>query len=491
MDLQLKQVYGPFINNEMTSPLGAVFHANNAATGQHLADIARCGQLEIDRAVSAAQTAFPSWKSLGFEARSGMLHRLADAIEVDAERLAQIDARDIGRRLFETRIDHVVAARHFRYFASVIMALEDFGRPIEGGYLMAKREPLGVCGQIIPWNAPAIMVAMKLAPALASGNTVVLKPDENASLSTLELARHIAAILPPGVVNIVPGLGSEAGVALTSHPGVKKLAFTGSTDVGRLVGAAAAARLVPATLELGGKSPNIVFPDIENIDDVVDNITFGSIFANGQACFAGTRLFLHSDIYDTFVGKLVESFKRAKVGDPLDEKTVVSCLVSPEQGKRVLQYLEIGQQEGAALITGGSRVTVPGNEYGYFIEPTILETVNTMRVAQEEIFGPVLSVIKWDDYEAMLEQANDTKYGLAAGIYSSGLHNALNAADRLQVGSVWINRFFNLVEGSPYGGYNDSGLGREFCRETLNAYTQLKSITVQTKSDSAWFVPSA
>ncbi|MFM0133016.1 aldehyde dehydrogenase family protein [Paraburkholderia sediminicola] len=489
MDLQLQKSYGAFINNELQLLLGPSFPAINAATGQHLAEIARCGQKEIDAAVCAAEVAFPAWKALGFEERARMLHRFADLIEVDAERLAQIDARDIGRRLFETRIDQVIAVRHFRYFASVILAHEDFGRPIQGGHLVAKREPLGVCGQIIPWNAPAIMVAMKLAPALAAGNTVVLKPDENASLSTLELARHIAAVLPPGVVNIVPGLGVEAGAALTAHPKVRKLAFTGSTETGRIVGGAAAERLIPATLELGGKSPNIVFPDIESIDEVVDNVTFGSIFANGQACFAGTRLFLHSDIYDVFLEKLVASFGRAKVGDPLVESTIVSCLVTPEQGKRVLNYLDIGRDEGARLVCGGRRVTVSGNEYGYFIEPTILEVKNDMRVAQDEIFGPVLSVIKWNNYESMLAEANDSRYGLAAGIYSSGLHNALNAADRLNAGSIWINRFFNLVEGSPYGGYNDSGLGREFCRDTLNAYSQLKSITVQTSTDAAWFVP--
>lgn len=489
MDLQLRKSYGAFINNEHQLPSGLSFPAINAATGQHLAEIARCGKKEIDTAVLAAEAAFPAWKALGFEERAGMLHRLADLIECDAERLAQIDARDIGRRLFETRIDQAIAARHFRYFASVILAHEDFGRPIQGGHLIAKREPLGVCGQIIPWNAPAIMVAMKLAPALAAGNTVVLKPDEKASLSTLELGRHIASIFPPGVVNIVPGLGAEAGAALIAHPKVRKLAFTGSTEVGKIVGGAAAERLIPATLELGGKSPNIVFPDIERIDEVVDNVTFGSIFANGQACFAGTRLFLHSDIYDIFLEKLIASFRRAKVGDPLADSTIVSCLVTPEQGERVLNYLDIGRDEGARLVYGGGRVTVPGNEYGYFIEPTILEVKNEMRVAQEEIFGPVLSVIKWDNYESMLSEANDTRYGLAAGIYSSGLHNALNAADRLNAGSIWINRFFNLVEGSPYGGYNDSGLGREFCRDTLNAYSQLKSITVQTSTDAAWFVP--
>jgi aldehyde dehydrogenase (NAD+) len=491
MDLELQERYGPFINGRFEESVGPVFEAGNASTGEHLAFIARCGEAEIDAAVRAAHSAFPAWKALGVEQRSQLLHRLADAIEADAERLAQIDARDVGRRLFETRIDQFIVVRHLRYFASVIVAHEDFGRPIDGGYLMAKREPLGVCGQIIPWNAPAIMTAMKLAPALAAGNTIVLKPDEKASLSTLELGRHLAAILPAGVVNIVPGLGEEAGAALTAHRGVQKLAFTGSTEIGKIVGAVAAGRLVPATLELGGKSPVIVFPDIENIDDVVDNVTFGAIFANGQACFAGTRLFIHADIYDVFIDKLKAAFERATVGAPLDEATIVSCLVSPEQGERVLDYIALGRSEGATVITGGSRVMIAGHAHGYFIEPTIFEASNQMRVAREEIFGPVLCVIKWDDYDTVIDEANDTPYGLAAGIYTANLHNAMQTADRLQAGSVWINKYFNLADGSPYGGYRESGLGREFCRETLHAYSQLKSITVQTRTDPAWFVPSA
>jgi aldehyde dehydrogenase (NAD+) len=490
MDLQIRSFYGAFINGEMDEESHRRFAATNPATGEHLAEIARCGAAEIDRAVSAADAAFPAWKALSYEERASCLHKLADAIEADAERLAQIDARDIGRRLFETRYDQAVAVRHYRYFASVILALEDFGRPIPGGYLMAKREALGVCGQIIPWNVPAIMTAFKLAPALAAGNTVVLKPDENASLSTLELCRHFAKILPPGVVNVVPGFGEEAGAALTAHPRVSKLSFTGSTDVGRIIGAAAAERIVPVTLELGGKSPNIVFPDIEDMDAVIDNATFAAVYCNGQSCLAGTRLFVHADIYDAFSNKLADAFSRLKVGGPLADDTTISCLVSEEQGERVLGYIGIGHQGGAKLLAGGQRVKVQDHEHGYFIQPTLFEATNEMRIAQEEIFGPVLSLIKWDDYETMIAEANDTRYGLASGIYTSNLRNALDTADRLSAGSVWINRYFNLADGAPFGGFKDSGLGREFCRETLNAYTQLKSITVQTSVAPPWYVPS-
>jgi len=487
MDLQLRPFYGAFINGQTDGESPHRFAAINPATGEHLADIARCGAAEIDRAVRAAEGAFQGWKALSYEERSRLLHKLADAIEADAERLAQIDSRDIGRRLFETRYDQAVAVRHYRYFASVLMAHEDFGKPIPGGYLSARREPLGVCGQIIPWNVPAIMVAFKLAPALAAGNTVVLKPDENASLSTLELCRHFAELLPPGVVNVVPGFGEEAGAALTAHPKVHKLSFTGSTEVGRLIGTAAARRIVPATLELGGKSPNIVFPDIDDIDAVVDNATFAAVYCNGQSCLAGTRLFVHADIYDTFAEKLATSFSRLKVGGPLADDTTISCLVSEEQGNRVLKYIGLGHEEGAKLLAGGRRLEIDGNEHGYFIEPTLFEATNQMQIAQDEIFGPVLSMIKWSDYETMIQEANDTRYGLASGIYTSDLRNAFDTAERLEAGSVWINRYFNLADGAPFGGYKESGLGREFCRETLNAYTQLKSITVQTSVPPPWY----
>lgn len=372
-----------------------------------------------------------------------------------------------------------MAVEHFRYFASVSLAHEDFGRPIPGGYSIAKRVPLGVCGQIIPWNDPVVMLAFKLAPALAAGNTVVLKPDENASLATLEICKHLAVALPKGVVNVVPGTGEEVGAAISAHPRVQKLAFTGSTEVGRIIAEAAAKRLIPATLELGGKSPNIVFPDIDDFDTVVRDATAAVLVCNGQSCLAGTRLFVHEDIYDEFVRKLVAHFASLRVGPPLDENTDLSCMISPRQGERVLAYIEAGKAEGARLLHGGQRTEVAGCAAGYFIEPTIFEATNDMKIAQEEIFGPVLTVIRWNDYETLIEQANATDYGLASGIYTSNLQHALETADRLEAGSVWINRYANLHGGTPFGGFKDSGLGREYCRETLNAYSQLKSITIQ------------
>jgi aldehyde dehydrogenase (NAD+) len=490
-DTRLSPSYGPFINNEFIPITGTTFPAIDAGTGQHLADIARCGVNEVDAAVQAAHSAFPAWKALSAEERAALLLKLADAVEDNIERLALVDAQDIGRKIGETTLDHQFAINQYRYFAAAAITHEGWGRPIPGGYLMAKREPYGVCGQIIPWNVPAIMAAFKIAPAIAAGNTVVLKPDENASLSTLELAKLIAEIFPPGVINIVPGMGEEAGAAITAHPLVAKLAFTGSDVVGRLISEAGARRLVPVSLELGGKSPNIVFPDADKLDAVIDNVSFASMYCNGQSCLAGTRLFVHDDIFDGFMEKMVAGFERVRVGAATDEATTLSGMVSEVQGQRVLGYIEKGLSEGAKLLTGGQRVEVDGHEHGFFIQPTIFETSNDTSIAQEEIFGPVLSVIRWNDYEKMLFDANNVRYGLAAGIYTSNLKHAMETADRLEAGSVWINSYFNLASGAPFGGFKESGIGSEYCHETLNMYTHLKSITVQNEPGGAWFIPPA
>ena len=483
----LKPFYGPFIDGRFREG-GERFAAVNPATGEHLADIARCGAAEVDAAVKAARAAFPAWKATPAEERSALLLKLADAIEADLERLTVIDTLDVGRVRSEVRKDHLKAISQYRYFAGAILTHEDYGKVIPNGYCIARREPIGVCGQIIPWNVPAIMAAFKLAPALAAGNTVVLKPDENASLSTLELARHIEAIFPPGVVNIVPGYGHEAGAALTAHPGVGKLSFTGSGEIGRVVSQAGADRLVPVSLELGGKGPNIVFPDIEDIDAVVDNALFASMYCNGQSCLAGTRLFVHDSLYDDFLERLSAAAGRLTVGDPMNEETRIGCMISEKQGRRVLDYIGVGKAEGARLVAGGARRAVAGNDFGYFIEPTIFAVRNDMRIAQEEIFGPVLSVLRWSDYEAMIGEANATVYGLSAGIYTSSLRNAMETSERLEAGSVWINQFSNLATGVPFGGVKESGHGREHCRETLNLYTHVKAVTFQGQVARPWFV---
>lgn len=487
-DLGLQTHYEPLIGGTFRSITSETFPAINPSTGDVLAVITRSGKEEVNAAVAAAKTAFPAWSSTTPEARATLLHRLADWVEENTTRLAMIDALDIGRTIFETPMDHAHGARQYRFFASAIVTHDGWHTSVPGGHAIAKRESLGVVGQIIPWNVPGIMVGFKLAPALAAGNTVVLKPDENASLSTLELCRAAAEIFPPGVVNVVPGYGEEAGAALTAHPDVIKLAFTGSAEVGRIVAHAGAERLIPVSLELGGKSPNIVFPDIEDMDAVVDNAAFAVGICNGQACLAGTRLFVHDAIYDEFVGKLASAFERLTIGDPTDIRSRLGCLVSSTQGERVLRYLDAGKRE-ANLITGGARRQVDGHSNGYFIEPTLFESNNHALIDREEIFGPVASVIRWSDRDEMIRMANDTTYGLASGIYTSNLKNALDTADRLQAGSVWVNQYFNLHDGSPFGGYKQSGVGREYSKETLDMYTQLKTIMVMKDQFPAFFVP--
>ncbi|MBS0613033.1 MAG: aldehyde dehydrogenase [Proteobacteria bacterium] len=488
MQLGLDKHYGPFIDNRFATGSGERFDARDPATGELLATLTECGAAEVDAAVAAARAAQPGWAATPIEERSRLLWTLADRLAGDMTRRAHIDAHDIGRRLGETTYDQIIAVGHYRYFAAAIMTHEGFGRAIPNGHFIAKREPLGVCAQVVPWNVPTIMAAAKIAPAVAAGNTVVLKPDEHASLSTMELCKLIAEIFPPGVINVIPGRGAVTGQALIHHKGVAKISFTGSTEVGRLMAAAGAEALLPVTLELGGKSANIVFPDVTDFDAIADNVAFAAMYCNGQSCLAGTRLFVHEDVYRPLMDALCSRLARAVVAAPFDEKATLSCLVSEKQGRRVLDYIDVGRKEGARLLTGGSRRQIAGCEAGYFIEPTVFEARNDMRICREEIFGPVLSVIRWSDYEVMLAQANDSTYGLAAGLYTRDISRALDTADRLQAGSVWVNQYFNLMNGTPFGGYKQSGLGREFCHETLNYYTQLKSITLAKSVPSPFYV---
>jgi aldehyde dehydrogenase (NAD+) len=486
MQLSIDKSYGAYIGGAFVSTT-ETFPALNAATGEHLSNIARCTADDVNTAVTAAVTAFLKWRETTPEERSAMLLKLADRMEADIERLTAIDTADVGRVFGEVMIDYRIAIEQYRYFAGAILTHEGLGRPIPNGYLLGKREPIGVVGQIIPWNVPAIMVALKVAPAVAAGNTVVLKPDENASLSTLEFARLTGDIFPPGVINVVPGFGDEAGAALTAHPKVKKLAFTGSSEVGKIIARAGADRLVPVSLELGGKSPNIVFPDVVNLEAIADNVLFGGTYCNGQSCLAGTRVFVHDDIYDAFIEKLVCAANRIKVGHPMNPDSRISGLISASQGQRVQGYIDLAKQEGATLLAGGRRIEVSGCEHGWFFAPTLFEARNSMRIAQEEVFGPVLSIIRWNDYETMISEANDVRYGLASGIYTRDLANAMRTADRLEAGNVWINHYFNLASGSPFGGFKESGIGSEHCHETLNMYSHLKAITIQNEVAAPWF----
>ena len=473
--------YGPFINGEIVEPANGYINAINAATGEVLARIGRGGQEDIDRAVNAAKDAYPDWANTTIEQRYELLNKIADALEANQERLKMMECMDTGRAIHEFDLDYKLAIFQFRFYASAILTYyEGNSRPIENGYLITKKESLGVCGMIIPWNVPMIMAAGKLAPALAAGNTVVLKPAEDACLTIMELGKLLADILPAGVVNIVPGYGTEAGQALIDHPNIDKLTFTGSVGVGKLVGKAAGEKVVPVTLELGGKSAHIVFSDVD-IDSAVENATLGYTFFNGESCVLGSRLFVHEDIYEEFIGKLITRARQVKIGPPTDRSTRLASVISEKQGKRILGYFEIAKNEGAKILYGGNRATVPGHEHGYFIEPTIIEAQPHMRIFQEEIFGPAVTVTKWKDVHEVIDMANGVEYGLAAGIMTNDLQKALDTANKLEAGSVWINSYFNFQVGAPFGGYKKSGVGREQGKETLDAYSQAKTITVAYK----------
>ncbi|MBR3121793.1 MAG: aldehyde dehydrogenase [Oceanobacillus sp.] len=480
-DVKLDKKYGPFINGEIVESANGYIDAINAATGEVLAQIGRGGEEDVGRAVKVARAAFHGWANTSIEERSALLNQIADVLEENQERLKMIECMDTGRALHEFDLDYQLAIYQFRYFAGAILThYEGESRPVQNGYLITKKEPLGVCAQIIPWNVPMIMTAFKLAPALAAGNTVVLKPAEDACLSVLEFGKLLADVLPNGVLNIVPGYGTEAGQALIDHPDIDKLAFTGSVEVGRLVGKTAGERVLPVTLELGGKAPHIVFPDVD-IDAAVENATLGYTFFNGESCILGTRLFVHDDIYDEFVEKLIERATQVKIGPPTDRSTRLASIINEKQGKRVLNYFDIAREEGAKILYGGNRVTVPGHEHGYFIEPTIIEAEPHMRIAQEEIFGPAATVTRWSDVEEVIKVANDVEYGLAAGIMTENLESGLDVANRIQAGSVWINSYFNFQSGAPFGGYKNSGVGREYSKEALDAYSQSKSIVAAFK----------
>src|SRR5690625_3995199 len=433
-DITFEDKYGPFINGEIVEAADGYIDAVNAATGEVLAQIGRGGKEDIDRAVKAARAAIPGWAETSIEERSALLNKVADVLEENQERLKMIECMETGRALHEFDLDYQLAIYQFRYFAGAILTYyQGESRPVDNGYLITKKEPLGVCAQIIPWNVPMIMTAFKLAPAIAAGNTVVLKPAEDACLSVIEFGKLLSEFLPPGVVNMVPGVGEEAGQALIDHEDVDKLAFTGSVDVGRIVGKTAGERILPVTLELGGKAPHIVFPDVD-IDSAVENATLGYTFFNGESCILGTRLLVHDDIYDEFVEKLIERAKQVKIGPPTERSTRLASIINEKQGKRVLNYFDIAREEGAKILYGGNRVTVPGHEHGYFIEPTIIEAEPNMRIAQEEIFGPAATVTRWSDVEEVVKIANDVDYGLAAGIMTEDLENTMSVVNKVKDG---------------------------------------------------------
>lgn len=453
------------------------------ATGELLSEYQSGSAEDVELAVNAARNAFKTWSKTSPAERQALLLKIADRLEQEQERFAWIESLDNGKPLNESRnIDLPASIDHFRYFAGVIRSHTDESAVLDENTIsLVIREPIGVVGQIIPWNFPLLMAAWKLAPAIAAGDTVVINPATLTSLSLLELGRILNEILPAGVINIVTGRGSVVGQAILEHEDIDKLAFTGSTNVGYTVAEAAAKKMVPATLELGGKSANIVFPDA-NMKKAVKYSALAILMNQGQACESGSRLFLHKDIHDEFLKALKTEFESIRVGDPLDPNTRMGTQVSQDQMDTILGYVELAKKEGATILTGGERITGEGYDDGFFVRPTIIiNATNQMRVAREEIFGPVLCVIPFDNEDDVIEMANDSEYGLGGGVWTQDINRALRVAKAVRTGRMWVNTYHELPAHAPFGGYKKSGLGRETHKMMLDAYSQVKNIFISMK----------
>ncbi len=462
---------------------GATLDSYNPATGEVIASVAEGKAGDIDRAVAAARSAMAhdsEWRRMDALDRGEMVARMGRAIEARAEALTQIETLDNGKPLREAQIDIAQAADAFRYYAGWASKLEGETIPVRGRVLnYTVREPVGVVGAIIPWNFPLLMAAWKVAPALACGNAVVLKPAEQTPLGALELGAIAQEVgLPPGVLNIVPGYGQTAGAALVAHPDVDKIAFTGSTEVGKHIMREGADTLKKVSLELGGKSPNIVFEDAD-LDAAVRGAFNGIFYNSGQCCTAGSRLLVQESIHDDFMDRLVERVGRLEPGESLEPKRRYGPVISEEQLDRVLGYIEKGRSEGATVLTGGGRNTGDAAGGGYWLEPTIFDHVSPdATIAREEIFGPVLATLTFTDEDDAVQLANSTIYGLAAALWTADVKRAHRVASRIEAGTIWINTYHPLDAASPFGGYKQSGYGRELGRHALELYTQVKSVWV-------------
>ena len=459
--------------------------------GSLLAEVAEATKEDVDAAVSSAREAFKTWKNSTVKERAKILNQIADIIDANAELLATVETMDNGKPIRETMaVDVPLAAEHFRYFAAAIISEEDSAKMLDNNTLsLILREPIGVVGQIVPWNFPFLMGAWKLAPVLASGCCTVLKTSSTTPLSVLEFAKLIQDVLPAGVFNVITGSGSKSGQYILDHEGFDKLAFTGSTEIGYNVAKAAAEKLIPATLELGGKSANIIFPDCD-FEQALDGAQLGILFNQGQVCCAGSRIFVHEDIYDKFVPELVKRFNSVTVGNPLDPNTQMGSQIDKRQMNKILSYVKIGTDEGATLLCGGEQFTENGLENGCFIRPTLLGNVtNDMRVAKEEIFGPVACIIKFKSEDEVIEMANDSEYGLGGAVFTNDINRAVRISRAIETGRVWINTYNAIPEGAPFGGYKKSGIGRETHKVILEHYTQMKNILINLSGAPSGFYP--
>src|SRR4051794_2475705 len=459
---------------------GKTFATTNPATGETICQVAEGDNADIDLAVKAARKAFEDgpWAHMSAAERGRLLNRLADLIEKNQEELAALESLDNGKPYRDAlAADLALTIKCYRYYAGWADKFHGKTIPVEGPFFCYTRhEPVGVVGQIIPWNFPLLMQAWKLGPALAAGCTVVLKPAEQTPLSALRIGELIQeAGFPEGVVNIIPGFGETAGAAISEHYDVDKVAFTGSTEVGKLImQAAARTNLKRVTLELGGKSPNIIFADAD-LDAAAEGAHFALFFNQGQCCCAGSRLFVESHVHDELVDRILKRVKTTKVGDPFDPNTTQGPQVSQEQFDKVMQYIESGKQQGAKLLSGGNR----SGSRGFFVEPTVFSGVkDDHQIAQEEIFGPVMSVIPFKDVEEVVERGNRTMYGLAAAVWTKDIKKAHRLAAELKAGTVWVNCYDVFDAAAPFGGFKMSGIGRELGEYALRNYTEIKTVTV-------------
>ncbi|MFT4203887.1 MAG: aldehyde dehydrogenase family protein [Chitinophagaceae bacterium] len=480
-----KPQYENYIGGEWVAPVkGAYFENTSPIDGTLISRVPRSSKEDIELALDAAYKVKDQWANTSVTERSNILLKIADIVEQNLEKLAAVETVDNGKPIRETlNADLPLVVDHFRYFASVIRAEEGSANELDPTTLsLIIHEPLGVVGQIIPWNFPLLMAAWKLAPALAAGNCVVLKPAEQTPVGILVFAELIGEALPKGVLNIVNGFGAEVGKALATNQRINKIAFTGSTATGRTIMQYASENIIPSTMELGGKSPNIFFPSVMDADDdFLDKAIEGAVmFAlnQGEVCTCPSRMLIHESIYDQFIERVIERVKAIKSGNPLDKETMIGAQASKAQYDKILSYLDLGKEEGCEVLTGGQAQYVDGLPDGFYIQPTLFKGNNKMRVFQEEIFGPVVCVTTFKTTEEAIEIANDTTYGLGAGVWTRDAYQLYQVPRAIQAGRVWVNNYHAYPAGAPFGGYKKSGYGRENHKMMLDHYRQSKNMLV-------------